>query len=180
MNKAGGYLRELAETIGWKLVNNDKGFSIYEYETKVNKYEKISNIIRILEEPDDLEIYEIMLSLIKVLPYKLKRAVNKLISKFKLEDIGELTEVACYTIDEYKKTTDFYKLKEYGQLLGVNIEELGYTFEYKLKHRKRAEILSIIENKLPIEIAPILGKIRKLDYKIAYIKNSKPEKDDNE
>ena len=34
-----------------------------------------------------------------------------------------------------------------------------------------AEIIAKIENNVPIEIAPELGRIKKIDYKIAYMKN---------
>ena len=180
MNKASKSLKDLANAIGWSLVNDDKGFSTYEFEVHVSKHETDSYIIRILDEPNELEIYEILLALIKVLPRKLKSKVNKLIGKFKIEDFSNLTEVAIFTIDEYKKTTDFAKLYEYGLLIGVDILEKGYTFEYKLKKSKRVEILSVIEFNLPVELAPVLGKIRKIDYKIAYMKNSKNQTNDND
>ena len=93
---------------------------------------------------------------------------------------GELQVIGATTIEEYRKATDFTKLEEYGKLLGVDIYSLGYSFEYKLKKYKRSEILSQIEVHLPMELAPILGKIRKLDYKIAYIKNNKIKAEENE
>lgn len=180
MKKANESLKDLATVIGWKLVNDDKGFSTYEYEVNVSKYENDSYIIRILDDPNELEIYEILLALIKVLPHRLKRKVNKLIGKFKVEDFGNLAEVAVFTIDEYKKSTDYAKLYEYGKIIGVDIEEKGYGFAYKLKKNKKAEILSVIEFNLPVELAPVLGKIRKIDYKIAYVKNSKNNRTENE
>jgi len=180
MKKASESLKDLATTIGWKLVNDDKGFSTYEYEVHVSKYENDSYIIRILDDPNELEIYEILLALIKVLPRGLKKKANKLIGKFKIEDISNLVEVAVFTIEEYKKSTDYAKLYEYGRLIGINIEEKGYPFEYKLKKNKRAEILSVIEFNLPVELAPVLGKIRKIDFKIAYMKNSKNQSEDND
>ena len=173
MSKATSYLKDLATTIGWKLVNDDKGFSTYEYEILISKYEKVSFVVRILDEPTEFEVYEILLTLIRVLPVNVKRKIEKLISKFKAEDFINLLEVAIFTIDEFKKNTDYAKLKEYGILLGVDIEEKGYNFEYRLKKNRKAEIISVIEVNLPIEIAPILGKIKKIDYKIAYLKNNK-------
>lgn len=178
MKKAGECLKELASVIGWQLINDDKGFSTYEYEINISKYENDSFVLRILEEPNELEVYEILLALIKVLPHKLKRKINKLVAKFKMSDFANFAEVAIFTIEEYKKTTEFEKLHEYGKIVGVDIEEKGYKFAYKLKKNKRAEILSVIEFNLPVELAPVLGKIRKLDYKIAYLKNSKPSQDE--
>ena len=180
MNKASKSLKALASVIGWKLVNDDKGFSTYEYEISMSKYENVSFVIRILDEPTESEVDEILLTLIKVLPQKLKRSVNKLVGKFKAEDFENLAEVAIFTIEEYKKATEFNKLKEYGQLLGIDIEEKGYSFEYKLKKNKKAEIMSVIELKLPIEIAPTLGKLKKIDYKIAYIKNNRLKDKEND
>lgn len=173
-------LKELASVIGWSPVNEDKGFCIFEYEVHVSKHENDLFIVRILDEPNELETRELLSAILKVLPYKLRKKTNKLLSKFKMEDFSNLTEVVSFTIDEYRKSTEFAKLQEYGRLLGVKIDELGYKFEYKLKKNTRSEILSQIEIKLPMEIAPVLGKIRKLDYKIAYIKNNRIKADENE
>lgn len=172
MNKASVSLKNLALSIGWKLVNEDKGFSTYEYEVHISRYENDSYIIRILDEPNNLEVYEILLALIKVLPYRLRKKISKLTFKFKAEDFANFAEVAVFTVDEYKKATEYSKLMEYGKLLGVKIEE-KFPFEYKLKKQKRAEILSYIEINLPIEQAPIVGKIKKIEYKMAYVKNNK-------
>ena len=173
MKSASQCLKELASRIGWKLVNEDKGFCIFEYEVHVSKHENDLFIVRILDEPNELETRELLSAILKVLPAKIRKKANKLLSKFKIEDFENLTEVVSFTVDEYRKSTDYAKLEEYGKLLGINIEELGYSFEYKLKKNTRSEILSQIELKLPMELAPVLGKIRKLDYKIAYIKNNK-------
>lgn len=180
MKKASECLKDLAKVIGWKLVNEDKGFSTYEYEVSVSKYENDSYVIRILEEPNELEVYELLVALLKVLPHRLKRKVNKLIGKFKTEDFCNFAEVAIYTIEEYKKGTEYAKLYEYGKIVGINLEEKGYNFVYHLKKNKKAEILSVIEFNLPVELAPVLGKIRKIDYKIAYVKNSRNRQSDNE
>jgi len=180
MAKIASYLKDLASVIGWKLVNEDKGFSTYEYEINESKYEHISHVVRILDEPNELEIYEILLSLIKVVPYKLRAKVNKLISKIKLDELENVMEVVCFTIEEYKKKTEYAKLEEYAGLLGVTLEQKGFSFEYKLKKAKRAEILSQIEVNLPMELAPVLGKIKKTDYKIAYIKNKHIKVKENE
>ena len=180
MKKPSECLKELAKVIGWRLVNEDNGFCIFEYEINVSKHEHDLYIVRILDEPNELETRELLSAILKVLPYKLRRKANKLLSKLKMEDFNNLTEIVCFTIEEYKKATDYAKLEVYGKLLGVSLEEKGYKFEYKLKKNTRSEILSQIEVKLPMEIAPVLGKIRKLDYKIAYVKNKKLKEDQNE
>lgn len=163
--------KDLARIIGWELITEDKGFSTYEFEIEESKYEHLAYVVRILDDPNELEIIEILLTLTKVLPIKLKCKVNKLIRRLKLEDIVNTIELIGFTIEEYKKQTKYAKLREYGRLLGINIEELGYKFDYRLKRPKKAEILSKIEIKLPMELAPVLGKIKNIDYKIAYIKN---------
>ena len=180
MRKPSECLKELAKVIGWQLVNEDNGFCNFEYEIHVSKHENDLYVVRILDEPNELETRELLIAILKVLPYKLKRKVDKLLSKFKMEDFANLIEVVCFTIEEYRKATDFAKLEEYGKLLGVDITNLGYKFEYKLKRLTRSEILSQIEVHLPMELAPILGKIKKLDYKIAYIKNNKIKAEENE
>jgi len=58
-------------------------------------------------------------------------------------------------------------------LLGVDIEQFGYSFKYNLNKKEYNDILARIEQALPMEYAPVLGKIKKLDYKIGYIKNNK-------
>ena len=172
--------KDLAQVIGWELITEDKGFSTYEFEIEESKFEHIAYIVRILDDPNELEMVEILLTLTKVLPFKLRCKVNKLIDKLKMENLTNTIELIGFTIEEYKKQTPFSKLREYGALLGVNIESLGYKFEYRLKRRRRAEILSQIEISLPMELAPVLGKIKKLDYKIAYIKNRKRRMNENE
>lgn len=180
MVKVSTHLKDLANVVGWTLVNDDKGFSTYEYEIAESKYEHISHVVRILDEPNELEIYEIILSLIKVLPVKLRIKINKLINKVKVHELPNVMEIVCFTISEYKKKTEYAKLEEYAKLLGVTLEGKGFSYEYKLKKAKRAEILSQIEVNLPMELAPVLGKIKKTEYKIAYIKNKHIKVKENE
>ena len=71
-------LTEMAEIIGWTKVNDDAGFVLYEYTKTESKYEKISFIVRILDNPNEQEQYIILNSLINVLPWKLKRNINKI------------------------------------------------------------------------------------------------------
>ena len=167
------YLRELAETIGWKFVNDDLDFTVYEYTHRVGKYEEISHIARIYEKPSELMLYDILQTLKKVLPKKLKKKIDKILKNIRIEDLANVIEVVKFTIEEYKAKTDYAKLQEYGNLLGIDIEKLGYKFKYVLKKREIADVVAKIETKVPIELAPTLGRIRKLDYKIAYIKNNR-------
>ena len=104
---------------------------------------------------------------------KLNKKINKILKDVKIEDLANVVDVVSFAVEEYVAKTDFSKLKEYGELVGVNIESMGYKFKYKLPKREMAEIIAKIENNVPIEQAPILGRIKKLDYKIAYIKNQK-------
>ena len=166
------HLKDLSKVIGWRLVNDDKGFSTYEFEIEETVCEHILHVVRILDDPNELEVLEILYSLIKVLPFKLKAKINKLISKVKAEDFPSALELISFTVEEYKKKAEYTKLREYGLLLGMDIANT-YEFQYKLKRRKRAEILSKIEVNLPMELAPVLGRIKKVDYKIAYIRSRK-------
>lgn len=166
-------LTEMAEIIGWTKVNDDAGFVLYEYTKTESKYEKISFIVRILDNPNEQEQYIILNSLINVLPWKLKRNINKITKNFRAKDYGKIIEVLTYTIDEYKSKTEYSKLREYGLLVGVDIVDLGYPFEYKIIKSKKNTILAKIESYLPMEVLPTIGKIKKIEYKIAYVKNKK-------
>ena len=167
------YLQDLARTIGWTLVNDDEGFSVYEFKEALNKYETVSHIVKIYDQPTEVELFDILQTLKKVLPRKLNKKINKILKDVKIEDLANVVDVVSFAVEEYVAKTDFSKLKEYGELVGVNIESMGYKFKYKLPKREMAEIIAKIENNVPIEQAPILGRIKKLDYKIAYIKNQK-------
>ena len=64
-------------------------------------------------------------------------------------------------------------LKEYGDLVGVNIEDYGYYFTYNMSNKKYRQILSLIESKLSVNEAPIVGKIKRIEYKIGYMKQNR-------
>ena len=166
-------LEDLAKIIGWKLVNDDPEYVAYEYKECTNGLEELSHIIKISKEVKNDEVYDIWLILKSVLPRKLRKKLYKLSKHVKPEDFSSLFEVISYTIEDYREKTDYQKLKEYGMLLGVDIQKLGYEFEYELSKTKRQKLLSIIESKLPIELAPVFGKMKKIDYKIGYIKQKK-------
>lgn len=174
------YLRDLAETIGWEFVNDDLDFTVYEYTHRVSKYEEISHIARIYEKPTEIMLYDILQTLKKVLPRKLKKKIDKILKNIRIEDLPNVVEVVKFAIEEYKAKTDYAKLQEYGKLAGVDIEAMGYKFKYSLKKREILEVTAKIENKLPMEYGPALGRIKKLDYKIAYLKSNKNRTEDKE
>ena len=66
-----------------------------------------------------------------------------------------------------------YSLKEYGDLVGLNIEDYGYYFTFNLSKKKARTIMALIESKLDLNDALVLGKMRKLEYKIGYMKQNK-------
>ena len=61
-------------------------------------------------------------------------------------------------------------------LVGVNLEKNGYAFEYEMSKKKQKQTLAFIENALPLELAPVLGKIKKIDYKIGFMKNKSKDR----
>ena len=161
-------LHNLASTIGWEIVNLDEGFINYEYIVRTGEIESLSYIVRISENPAPEYFSQTFEALIEVLPKKLQKKLHKLI---KHSSVKESLEIIIFTVEEYKQKTDFYKLHTYGQLLGIDLLKEGYTFGYVLSKKEKIKILSRIESELPMELAPILGKIKKLDYKIGYLKN---------
>lgn len=163
-------LIELAEAIGWKRVADDKGFISYEYKKDVSRTESVTYLLRIFEQQTNEDFFQTLFIINNVLPNELKKKVKKITKKIKPEDIAGVVEVLKFAIDEHKKKTTYTKLKNYGEMLGVDIEKLGYTEEYETSRRKELEILAKIESKLPMELAPEVAKIRKIDYKVAYVR----------
>ena len=161
-------LHNLASTIGWEIVNVDEGFINYEYVLKTGEVESLSYIVRISEDPSEAYFKETFDALIQILPKKFQRKLRKLI---KNSNIKESLEVVIFAIEEYRQKTDFHKLYTYGLLLGVDLYKEGYTFVYELSKKERTKILARIESELPMELSPMLGKIKKLEYKIGYLKN---------
>ena len=168
----GNTLHELATKVGFEVVNVDDGFINYEYNERVSGVESVCYIIKVMDKaPKDKELLTFE-AIINVLPKKLKKKIYKLVKNSNIAEEKNL-ELVMFAIDEFKTKSDFYKLKEYGSLLGVDIEALGYHFSYNLNKKEYNEILSRIEQALPMEYAPVLGKIKKIDYKIGYVKNNK-------
>ena len=78
---------------------------------------------------------------------------------------------------KYNNKTKYSLLREYGNAVGVNIEEHGCYFTYKISKKTYAKIISLIESKLPIEKALKVGKIKDIEYKISYIKQNISEEE---
>ncbi len=163
-------LHKLAQTVGWVALYVDEGYTSYEYYKRVKNIESLCHVLKLY---DDLT-YENYLStfntIIDVLPKKLVKKIKKLTKKSDPENISSILDLACYEVEEYRNKTDYYKLFTYGTLVGVDISKSGYEFCYDMPKSVKRNILSFIESKLPINLAPILGKIKKLDYKIGYVK----------
>jgi len=165
-------LNELATKVGFEVVNVDDGFINYEYNERVSGVESISYMLQVFDNAPKDKALLTFEAIVNVLPKKLKKKIHKLIKHSDVAEEKNL-ELVMFAIDEYKAKSDYSRLKEYGLLLGVDIEKLGYNFTYNLTKKEYNDILAQIEQALPMEYAPVLGKIKKIDYKIGYIKNNK-------
>ena len=170
-------LHKLAIVIGFEVVCVDEKYTNYEYMMRLRDIESISYIIKIKNKPDFFEVDEIVSSLIVMLPRKLKRKIKKLMKRKDSDNIDNVIDLLCYTVDEYNSKTKYSLLKEYGNVVGVNIEEYGYYFTYKISKSTYAKIISLIESKLPIESAPKVGKIKDIEYKISFVKQNRGNED---
>lgn len=166
-------LHKLALTVGFEVVCVDDDYTNYEYMVRLRDIESMSYILKIKNEIAYADVDNILQSIMIVLPKELKCKVKKLIRKKDEKNIGNIIDLLCYTIAEFRNKTKFSMLKEYGDYVGVDIEKYGYYFTYKMSKATYRKILSLIESKLSIEEAPIIGKIRKLEYKIGYMKQNK-------
>jgi len=166
-------LHKLALAVGFEVVCVDDDCTNYEYMVRIKEIESISYILKIKNEPEYSEVDEIISSIIIMLPKKLRKRLKKLMKKRDENNIDNIIDLLCYTVTEYKNKTKYSVLKEYGDLLGINIEDYGYYFTYKLSKKKYLKIMALIESKLSVEDAPVVGKIKKLEYKIGYIKQQK-------
>ena len=163
-------LHKLAIDVGFEVVCVDDDYTNYEYMVRIREIESLSYIIKIKNEPDYFDVDEIVSSIILVLPRKLRRKIKKLMKKKDADNIGNVIDLLCYTVTEYKNKTKYSLLKEYGKVLGVDIEANGYCFTYKMQKANYIKIMSLIESKLPFEIAPKVGRIKDIEYKIAFVK----------
>ncbi len=165
-------LHKLALSVGFEVVCVDDDYTNYEYMVRIRDNESISYVLNLKNEPEFSEVDDIIGSIIIMLPKKLRRKVKKLMRKKDENNIDNIIDLLCFTITQYKSKTKYSMLKEYGDLIGINIEDYGYYFTYKMPKKKYISILALIESKLAIEDAPIVGKIKKLEYKIGYVKQN--------
>ena len=163
-------LHELALTVGFEVVCVDDDYTSYEYMIRIRDIESMSYVLQIKNHIEFLDVDNILQSTIIVLPADLRRKIRRLTKKTDENNIDNIIDLLCFTVEEYKARTKYNVLKEYADLVGVNLEDAGYFFTYKLSKKKYKEILALIESKLSIDDAPIIGKIRKIEYKIGYMK----------
>ena len=163
-------LHKLALTVGFEVVCVDDDYTNYEYMVRLKDIESMSYILKIKNEPQYADVEDIIASIVIVLPKQLRKKIRKMMRKLDENNIENVIDLLCYTVSEYNSKTKYSKLKEYGDLVGINIEDYGYFFTYKLSKKKYAKILSLIESKLTVEDTLVVGKIRKIEYKIGYIK----------
>ncbi len=166
-------LHKLALIVGFEVVCVDDDYTNYEYMVRLRDIESMSYILKIKNDISFLEVDNILQSIIIVLPNNLKRKIKKLIRKKDENNIENIVDLLCYTISEYKAKTEYSKLKEYGDLVGVDIEKYGYNFCYAMSKKRYQKILALIESKLSIDDALVVGKLKKIEYKIGYIKQNK-------
>ena len=166
-------LHKLALTVGFEVVCVDDDFTNYEYMVRIRDIESVSYILKIKNEIEFEDVDNILQSIVIMLPKDLRRKIKKLARKKDEQNIDNIIDLLCYTIDEYKSKTKYSLLKEYGDLVGVNIEDYGYYFTYNMSNKKYRQILSLIESKLSVDEAPIVGKIKRIEYKIGYMKQNR-------
>lgn len=166
-------LHKLALTVGFEVVCVDDDYTNYEYMVALQDIESMSYVLKIKNEISYLDVENILQSIILVLPTGLRRKVKRLARKRDENNIENIIDLLCFTVLEYKNKTRFSQLKEYGDLVGVNIEDFGYHFSYKMSKKKFYDALALIESKLEVNDALVLGKMKKIEYKIGYMKQNK-------
>ena len=166
-------LHKLALTAGFEVVCVDDDYTNYEYMIRLKDIESMSYVLKIKNEILFSDVEHILQSIIIVLPKDLKSKIRRLAKKKDENNIDNIIDLLCFTISEYKSKTRYSLLKEYGDLVGLDIEQYGYYFTFNLSKRKFKKILALIESKLELNDALILGKMRKIEYKIGYMKQNK-------
>ena len=166
-------LHKLALTVGFEVVCVDDDYTNYEYMVRIRDIESMSYILKIKNKIEFADVDNILASIIIVLPTKLRNKIRKLTRKKDEKNIDSIVDLLCYTLSEEKSKTKYSLLSEYASLLGVNLEKHGYYFTYKLSRKKESQIIALIESKLSVEQAPILGRMHKIEYKIGYLKQNK-------
>lgn len=168
-------LHKLALTVGFEVVCVDDDYTNYEYMVRLRDIESMSYVLKIKNEISYLDVDVILQSILIVLPKRLRRKLKKLAKRKDENNIENIVDLLCFTVEEYRAKTDYSLLKEYGDLVGVDIEELGYSFTYKMTKATYHKLLALIESKLSVEEAPIIGKIRRIEYKIGYLKQNRKQ-----
>ena len=163
-------LHELALTVGFEVVCVDEDYTNYEYMIRIRDIESMSYVLQIKNHIEFLDVDNILQSRIIVLPADLRKKIKKLTKKTDENNIDNIIDLLCFTVEEYKSRTKYNLLKEYAKLVGVNLEENGHYFVYKMSNKKYRAIMALIESKLSIDDAPIIGKMRRIEYKIGYMK----------
>ena len=166
-------LHKLALTVGFEVVCVDDDYTNYEYMITLRDIESMSYVLRIKNEIAYSDVDEILQSTILVLPTRLRWKIKRLARKRDESNIDNIIDLLCFTISEYKNKTKYNQLKEYGSLVGINIEKHGYYFTYNMPGNKYKDALALIESKLDVDEALILGKMKKLEYKIGFLKQNK-------
>lgn len=166
-------LHDLATMVGFEVVNVDDGFTNYEFNQKITGVESVSYIIKVLDTMTPERFQMTFDAIVNVLPRKFKKRIYKLVKHSDLVNDEKCLELVMFEVSQYKEKCDYNKLKEYAELVGINLEDLGYGFTYELSDKEKKAIIAKIEQKVPMELAPALGKIKKIEYKIAFIKQNK-------
>lgn len=168
-------LHKLALTVGFEVVCVDEDYTNYEYMVRLRDIESMSYVLKIKNNIHFSDVENILQSIVIVLPKELRKKIKKLTKKRDENNIDNIIDLACYTIEEYRNKTKYSLLKEYASLVGIDLEKNGYYFTYKMSKNTHHKILALVESKLSVDEAPIIGKIRKIEYKIGYLKqNRKP------
>ena len=165
MNK----LLDLSRTIGWAVRSQEDGIAKLEYTRRVNEYESLRHIFQLRETQTDADFLDALGSIVEVLPKKLKKTIFKLVKNSDISKKEDIIDLLIFTVEEYRAQSEFQKLDEYAKALDIDLEKMGYAYCYELTKKERNEILSKIESKLPLELLPQVGKMKKIEYKIGFV-----------
>lgn len=166
-------LHKLALTVGFEVVCVDDDYTNYEYMVSLQDIESMSYLLKIKNNIAYSDVENILQSIVLVLPTRLRKKIKRLARKRDENNIDNIIDLLCFTVSEYRNKTKYSQLKEYGDLVGIDIEKYGYYFNYKMSKKKYCDALVLIESKLDVNDALVLGKMKKIEYKIGYMKQNK-------
>ena len=166
-------LHKLALTVGFEVVCVDDDYTNYEYMITLRDIESMSYVLKIKNEIAYSDVDEILQSIILVLPAGLRFKIKRLARKRDESNIDNIIDLLCFTISEHKNKTKYNQVKEYGELVGINIQDYGYYFSYNMPRKKYQDALALVESKLDVNDALILGKMKKIEYKIGFLKQQR-------